>query len=63
MPKLTRYGEVLYESDSRADCVVRAFELNLVYDRFARGKTNSLLPGVRIEDDQEVHDHAAGDQV
>lgn len=48
MPKLVRFGKTLYEGNTRADCLVRAFELGLVYDRFARGKTNTLLPGVSV---------------
>lgn len=53
MPNLVRDGSVLATFPTRADCIVEAFRLRLVYD-YGR-KRNSLLPGVKIEGEDHVN--------
>lgn len=52
MPELLRDGNVIATFPTRADCIVEAFRLRLVYD-YGR-KRNSLLPGVKIEGEDNV---------
>lgn len=48
MPKITRFGRLIAEFPTRAQCLVFIFEQGLVYDQHSRQR-NRLLPGVKVE--------------
>lgn len=54
MPDLVKGGATIATFPTRAECIVEAFRLKLVYDYGRR--RNSFLPGVKVvgEDDDRV---------
>lgn len=48
MVDLVRNGQLISRHETRAQAYVAAFEQGLVHDSHARGRRNTLLPGVKV---------------